>query len=157
MKSAKLRLALVASLFVLWVGYLVYLSSTTSRQVLSRAQFLVSTLDVIAYIEDDNGQPSTKVRVEEVHWPASQQELVGKTIEVANLRHCRVPISSDSREWPIPGPGLYILPLIQRGEVYEVATIPRSPGFDGLSRQDCRIYAATPQNRRQLAVMPKPP
>jgi len=147
MQSAKVRLALVALVLFLWIGYLVYLAlpSTTSREVLSRAQFLESTLDVIAKLEAKDDLPSPQVQVLEVHWPPSAKDLAGQKINVGNL-------TGQCKGWH--GPGDYILPLVRDGDRYLVAPIPRSPGYDG-SRIP-RIYQATPQNRRQLADIPKP-
>jgi len=149
MNAAKMRLLLAIGLFAAWIGYLGYLAlpGTTSREVLSRPQFLVATVDVIAQVDDKEGFPAAEVQVDEVVWPKEQgPELAGKaTITVVNLDRCT--------GWT--GPGAYILPLVRRGNVYEVAFVPRSPGFEGPPRQDCRIYAATALNRRQLEEIRK--
>ena len=88
MKNPKLgRLVLIAILFALWIGYLAYLAlpTTTSREVLSRAQFLVSNYDVIAQVNaEPNGAPDPKVLVEQVHWP-KEEKLAGKTVTITNL------------------------------------------------------------------------
>jgi hypothetical protein len=149
MNAAKLRLALALGLFAAWIGWLGYLAlpSTTPREVLSHAQFLVSQVDAIARVDAaDSGNPNPLVRIEEVHWPAEKsQELVGQTVRITNL-------GSFVQGWN--GPGSYILPLQANGTDYQIAAIPRSPGFERLS---LRIYTATPQNRRQLEHIPKPP
>ena len=148
MQSAKVRLALVALVLLAWIGYLAYLAlpSTTSREVLSHAQFLESTVDVIATVDAKDDTPNSQVQVQEVHWPPASKDLAGQKIIVDNLTsHCK--------GWH--GPGDYILPLVRDGDGYAIAPVPRSPGFDG-SRTP-RIYAATPQNRRQLDTIPKPP
>lgn len=149
MKNPKIaRLALVAVLFVLWIGYLIYLAlpTTTSREVLSRAQFLVSNVDVIAQVKaEPNGAPDPKIVVEQVHWPKDAENLAGQTVTITNL-------SADAHGWH--GPGRYILPLLKEDSTYRVAPIPRSPGFEG-SRL-ARIYSATEQNVRQLDSIPKP-
>lgn len=147
MNAAKLRLALALGLFAVWIVWLGYLAlpSTTPREVLSHAQFLVSQVDAIGRVEAvDSGGPSPLVRIEEVTWPPEKaKELVGRTIRITNL-------GGFVQGWN--GPGSYILPLQANGTYYQIAGVPRSPGFERLS---LRIYAATPQNRRQLEHIPK--
>jgi len=148
MNAAKLRLALALGLFAAWIAWLGYLAlpSTTPREVLSHAQFLVSQVDVIAQVEAaDSGKPNPLARIEEVHWPAGKaQELVGQTIRITNL-------GSFVQGWN--GSGSYILPLQANGTDYQIAAVPRSPGFERLS---LRIYGANSQNRLQLEHIPKP-
>src|SRR5262245_56647666 len=49
MKPSRVRLAVCALLFLGWIGWLVYLSATTTRPVvLSRPQFLAADLYVVA-------------------------------------------------------------------------------------------------------------
>jgi hypothetical protein len=151
MKPAKLRLALVAIIFLVWIGYLAYLAlpSTTSREILSRAQFLESNLDVIAQVDEVEGRASEKVVVQEVHWPDKEKSLVGQALTVTNLtRDCK----------GYSGAGLYILPLVKDkdGDTYRIAAVPRSPGYEGSLSRAGPIYAATAQNRRQLEDIPKP-
>ncbi len=151
MKAARIRLVIVTILFLGWVSWLGYLAlpSVTPREILSRSQFLVSQLDVIAQIDADaDGRPVSPLRVEEVHWPESARELVGKSLAVTNLK--------EMKDHGFIGPGLYIVPLIRDGDAYRVAPAPRTPGYDGGSHRFPRIYPATEQNRRQLAAIPKP-
>src|SRR5262245_14240938 len=145
MKSAKLRLALVAVVLLGWIAWLGYLAlpTTTSRDVLSHAQFLESTLDVIAQVNADSaGNPEGSVVVQEVHWPKAAESLVGKTLTVINLPKTR------DEGWH--GADLYILPLLREGMLYQVARVPRSPGYEGSSPRSpaVRIYAATAVNRK---------
>src|SRR5437660_1454248 len=103
MRSARLRLALAAALFLAWIGWLAYLAARTSHPiVLSRPQFLVSNLDVSAEV-GGGARPDPKVAIKKVHWPHTEQaqKMVGQTIEVSNLPECG--------GWK--GPGTYILPL----------------------------------------------
>src|SRR5437899_3319878 len=138
---------LFAGLFVMWIGWLAYLAITsTPPVVLSRAQFLVSKLDIIAEVHAHNGKPDPDVEVREVHWPAKGNDpLVGKKITIVNLRQCE--------GWKKPG--LYILPLGKEtpsgknGDEYEVANIPPSPGFTP-KKNNPRIYPKTPETLRQL-------
>jgi hypothetical protein len=145
MKARLVRLILAVSLFVIWTGWLVYLTITTSRPVvLSRPQFLVSQLDVIAPLEKPSGA-ITEITVKEVYWPESEKKWVGKTINVEGLSRCDGFI----------GPGDYILPLTRDGDRYRVTPLPRSPGFSGTMAKP-RIYPITPQTRWQLKQIPKP-
>lgn len=159
MKSAKLRLALAFGLFAVWITWLGYLAlpSTTPREVLSHAQFLVSQVDAIARVEtDDNGNLNPVVRIEAVSWPPEQaKDLVGQTVRITNLYRMtdRDPITGRLVHQGWNGPGSYIFALQPDGTDYRIAPVPRSPGYD---RMSLRIYAATPQNRQQLVVMPKP-
>jgi hypothetical protein len=150
---ARLRLALAAMLFAAWIGWLAYLvvsmksslpPGATRPVVLFRPQFLVSSLDVIAEVNEINSDPA-EVTVREVYWPKEkEEELVGKKIKVSGLRECR-------DDWV--GAEEYILALAPGGEKgYQVVAVPRSPGFPS-GRP--RIYPATPQTRRQLQEIRK--
>ena len=134
-------------LFALWVGFLGVLAvNTTDPIILSRPQFLVSTLDVIAEVPEANGRPQARVKIQEVHWPPELADrLTGQEIEVANLP------AKTTAGWR--GPGAYILPLVQQDGVYLVASVPRSPGFVGLPP---RIYPLTEETRAQLDGIQKP-
>ena len=144
MKPAKVRLAVSAALFVLWMGFLSYLALTSRNPVvLSRPQFLVSTLDVVAQVEAPD---NPEVKVEEVHWPPGlRDQLAGQTIRIANLQDCE----------GFTQPGSYILALTIQGPSYRVVATPRS-GLDAGRSIHPRIYPATPESRRQLAEIPKP-
>jgi hypothetical protein len=149
MKLTTLRFVVLALLFAAWIGWLVYLvvelnssvpSGATRPVILSRPQFLVSSLDVIAEVHDFTAEPA-EVTVREVAWPKDKetQDLVGKQLKVSHLSECR-------EDWL--GPGEYILALMRLGEHgYQVVPLPRSPGFPAGRR---RIYPATPQTRQQL-------
>lgn len=144
-------LGIAASAFAAWIGWLAFLVLATSRPiVLSRAQFLVSSLDVIAVVHDGKG---TEARVEQVHWPktAAAQRLEGMQISVANLRQCE--------GWE--GPGEYILPLAGDGKGgYQVVPTPPSPGFEPSLAGPAgrpRVYRLTKSTQRQLELLKKPP
>ncbi len=145
MKARALWLIATSVLFLGWLGWLGYLAWTTSRPiVLSRPQLLISTVDVIAEVQEKAGKPSDHATVLEVHWPPSgpEQKLVGKTIRVVNL---------PESEFKWIGPGQYILPLVKDGNAYRVAEIPPSPGFDSdLHGERPRIYPRTPETIKQL-------
>jgi hypothetical protein len=149
MKLTTVRFVLLVLLFAAWIGWLVYLvvqlkssvpPGETRPVVLSRPQFLVSSLDILAEVPAVAAEP-VEVTVRQVAWPKDKdtQDLVGKQIKVSHLSECR-------EDWI--GPGEYILPLMRLGEQgYQVAPLPRSPGFPS-GRP--RIYPATPQTLQQL-------
>src|ERR1700691_1338803 len=92
MKAAYFRLALVSLLFLGWLGYLGYLVGERpvgGLVVLSRPQFFVSDLDVVAEVKAG----SDKVTVTEVLYPQTTeaQALKGTSIRVTNLKECRPP------------------------------------------------------------------
>lgn len=140
MKPAALRLVLAVLLFAGWVGYLAYLAATTRNPiVLSRPQFLVSQMDVIARIE-----APPQATVEEIHWPDKTDLKPGDVLTVTNLADCQ--------GWA--GPGSYILALSRDGKDYRVAPTPPSPGYDRSGPP--RIYPLTKETRHQLDSIPKP-
>jgi hypothetical protein len=154
MKPAVLRLVIAAVLFAAWIGWLVHLvysmksslpPGATRPVILSRPQFLVSSLDVIAEVDTIAADPA-EVTIREVYWPQGKDapDLKGKKIKVSRLPECR-------DDWL--GPGEYILPLASHGDQgYQVVPVPRSPGFPS-GRP--RIYPVTPQTRRQLEEIRK--
>lgn len=133
----RIRLAAAATAFALWIAYLIYLSLTARNPVvLSRGQFLVSNVDVIAEV---GSKESKTVKVLEVRWPRNDPDhLAGKEISVSNLPDCE----------GLAGPGQYILPLFGQGTTYRVAAVPRSPGYSGALHG--RVYPDSPQTRGQL-------
>jgi hypothetical protein len=151
MKPAAGRLLLVIVLFGGWLAYLGYLVYTRPHTpggqplVLSRPQFLVSTLDVVARVEDHD-----KVTVVEVLYPAHQAPVQkGDVISVEDFG--RQPPPSG---WL--GSGEYLLPLLPLGsnqKHYRVAPIPSSPGY---AQAEPRIYPGTKQALAQYREMPKP-
>src|SRR5262245_41493868 len=129
MRSATKRLVLTATLFAAWIGWLAYLAATTTRPIiLSRPQFLVSGLDLIAELSEKDDRPAPEVTVAEVVWPREDPDgLRGKQIAVTNL-----PQLSAAQGWQ--GPGRYILALVPEGKdgahaTYQVVPTPPSPGF----------------------------
>jgi hypothetical protein len=138
MKSSALVFAAALVVFLGWLGWLAYLAiQARAEVVLSRPQLLVSNLDVIA----DVGKT---VKIEEVHWPDTEEGRKGQTIEVTNLSACDGWI----------GPGRYILPLTPDGKDWRVTQTPRSPGYSGTAKP--RIYPVTPETLRQLDECRKP-
>lgn len=148
---ARLRLAFAGALvlFAAWLGWLAYLAVTTRTPVvLSRPQFLVSGLDVIAQLDriDDGLQELTVMRV---LWSAAAEgrELEGATVTVTNLGRC-------AGDWA--GPGDYLIPLIPDGAGrYQVPATPLSPGLEARAARP-RIYPATPATLKQYETIAKP-
>jgi hypothetical protein len=147
MRFAKARLAIAFLALFVWVGYIAYQALEYGRfPVLSRAQLLISNLDVVADVEaDSHGRTKLNVHVVEVHWPASKKSLAGQDLAVVNL-----PMADGFQ-----GPGRYILPLVVAEDgKYFVAGLPASPGFE---HDAFFIYPDTRITRKQLATAPKPP
>jgi hypothetical protein len=151
MDAKRARLYVSAGLFLAWLTWLFYLVLTTTRPiVLSRPQFLASTLDVIAHVDVVGGKPDSHVRIEEVHWPPGRQ--IGSAITVTNLAQS-VARTNDGA-WHT---GSYILPLIEDHGTYRVAEIPASPGYNpDFTDSRPRVYEANPQTLRQLKEVRKP-
>lgn len=148
MTAAHTRVILAAALFLAWIGWLGYLAATATRPiVLSRPQFLIATLDVIAEVKDKDKEPNPSILVREMFWSQdSPAALEGKHVTVTNLGDCD--------GWG--GPGFYIIPLVKEGEEFRVPSIPRSPGFEpGVQRSVPRIYPETEQTRHQLKEIRK--
>jgi hypothetical protein len=129
MKPAAWRLVATSVLFAGWIGYLSYLVAATRNPiVLSRPQFLVSGLDVIATRKGDDS-----FLVEEVLYQADKnEEWRGKMIVVRNLKACQIFYSNLTNGEPVPaGEGRkYLLPLdIEEGANVRVVPTPPSPGY----------------------------
>jgi len=122
MTGAKVRLAIAATLFLAWLGWLGYAALNKSRApVVSRAQAAATITPIVAEITDENGGPGSLVTVVDpvlrVGGPA-----VGLKVRIVNLPETTGFI----------GPGAYLLLLAKaRGsEDYYVVGQQRSPGFD---------------------------
>jgi hypothetical protein len=128
------------ALFAAWLGYLAYLAATTRNPiVLSRPQFLVANLIVVAQVDRVDGQPPA-VTVRQVSWPEGDKAPVrpGEQITVTNLSECS--------GWNKPGE--YILALMSDKASYQLAPTPPSPGYHAGGRPP--IYPATPETLAQL-------
>lgn len=149
MNRGKIRLAIAVCLFLAWLGYLVYLVAVTRDPViLSRPQFLVSNLYVLAELTADEEHPDTQAKVREVRWAADEgdKKLLGVALTIQKLDKC-----GEAQGWR--GPGVYIVPLSKfRDGSYHLTETPPSPGFSPNSRPEYRyrIYSATEDSLRQL-------
>lgn len=178
MKLAAERLILTAVLFLGWLGYLTYLvvcrphtpsgllGAFEGRPLtLSRPQFLVSTLDVVAEV---SGAKGAKVIVKEVLFPKSNAPVKpGEEIHVENIDRCRPlpdPLAKDANPAPdYSGPGEYLLALqpldANDAHRYEVVPTPPSPGFptsQGVNLGLPRLYPATKEMLAEYRQIAKP-
>lgn len=145
MISQKWRLAFAVVLFACWLTYLAFLAATARRPiVLSRPQFLNSTIDIIANVREKDGRANPTVEVEQVLW--IQPGLHEPKGEVVVLRLDKV---ADGWE----GPGRYILALTRENGELNPALPGRSPGYEGGAP---RIYRATPDTEAQYREIRKP-
>jgi hypothetical protein len=157
MPSPRVRLAVAAALFVGWLGWLGYLAATgTDTVVLSRPQFLVSNLYVVADLEGGPDHPGDVVTVREASGPAAGEKGVARH---AKLTVKNLPLVGRDQGWD--GPGEYILALTRnRDGTCLVTATPPSPGYPpaGEGRVPggrLRIYPATDRTLRQLrAIVP---
>ncbi|HEY7425114.1 MAG TPA: hypothetical protein VH682_12865 [Gemmataceae bacterium] len=175
MKPAVGRLLVTIALFAGWLGYLGYLvlcrphtpgglvGAFDGRSLtLSRPQFLKSTVDVVARVDDKDGE---NVIVEEVLYPQEKTPVkAGDKIKVTNipLPDSTTPeLETPADDWT--GPGMYILPLQsdprKSKDTFEVAPTPPSPGYrlrlTGATGPP-RIYPATPEMLAEYRQIAKP-
>jgi hypothetical protein len=153
MKRSRLRLAVAATLFVGWLSWLVYLAATgTDDVVLSRPQFLVANVHVVAKLGGEN-TPAGDAVVQKVFWDVRGKGKLspGEKIKITNLPECV------DQGWM--GPGEYILALMSDKDTYRVAPTPRTPGYPHGRNAPAnrpgppRIYAATESRERQLETI----
>src|SRR5215469_14337409 len=179
MKLAVGRLLVTIALFAGWLGYLGYLVLCRPHApaglrgafegqplTLSRPQFLVSAVDVVARVDDEDGE---NVTVEEVLHPKEKAPVkAGDKIKVTNILRCRPLPDPTTPEQETPpndwtGPGTYILPLQRKDkDTFEVVPTPPSPGYprEPHGRAGAagppRIYPATPEMLAEYRQIAKP-
>jgi hypothetical protein len=128
MTFPRARLVVSATLFLAWLGYLLLLVNLSRNTiVLSRPQFLVARLWVVAELADNGGKPAPEVRVVDVAWSAdpADQQLKGARITIGNL--------PEATGQGYIGPGPYILPLRKtpdKNAAFRIVTVPPSPGYN---------------------------
>jgi len=125
----KARLVVSAFLFLAWIGFLAYLvAKTRDPVILSRPQLSVSSLVVLADVQEKEGRPSPTITVKKVlrALDSADDQWAGKQITVPGLPDC-----GPRQGWK--GPEAYIIPLTKHqtesGSAYEVTPIPLSPGY----------------------------
>ncbi|HWG46102.1 MAG TPA: hypothetical protein VN688_25295 [Gemmataceae bacterium] len=186
MKPTVGRLLVTIALFVGWLVYLGFLvlcrphtpdglrGAFEGRAVtVSRPQILVSMLDVVARVDNVQGED---VLVEEVLYPKDNPPVkVGDKIKVSNIDQCQpLPDPMEITQKPPldwTGPGSYLLPLQieeKNGERhFKVVPTPPSPGYPPQLQSPPadypkaghpgppRIYPATSEMRAEYKSIPK--
>jgi len=185
MKPVVLRFVALAVLFAAWMLYLLYQvmalpqSANGLPVILSRPQFLVSQLDVVGEIDNDQrtadaqavglavgpGLSTTlpevhSVKVSQVLYPPNSPPQPGATVGVTNFAKCRIPRGKTDKEpAPLPsdlsalGPCLLPLRSLDGGLTWEVVPLPASPGFTGVDAP--RIYPADDETLAQYKQIGK--
>jgi len=181
MKPVVLRFVALAVLFAAWILYLVYLAwpylpftpkpTNPLPTVLSRPQFLVSSLDVVGEIEEEERAAGLalgpaflatlpNVKIIRVLYPPNSPLQPDATIRVTNFGECRIPAGkADQPPAPLPSGlsalGPCLLPLRSRdgGLTWEVVPLPPSPGFAGTEWP--RIYPADAETLAQYRQIGK--
>src|SRR5690349_18294539 len=118
MTFPKARLIVSLCLFLGWIGFLGYLVYERSSIILSHPQFAVARAIVIADVKDGDA----KVVVQEIPYCADEADR-------ARLKDLVLPeLLSCGKGQGKTGPGVYIIPLIQRDGVWQVAPV-LTPGY----------------------------
>ena len=140
MTFPKARVIVSGGLFVAWLGFLVFLILDSNTIILSRPQFLIAQLYVVADIKNDHGRPDPDLRVEEVVWAANPQDRELKAITLPELAEAK-------KQHGYAGPGRYLLPLQKKANgTFVMAPMPRT----ALAAADFKIYPWTAGTKRQL-------
>jgi hypothetical protein len=142
MTYPRLRLAVAVLLFVGWLGFLAYLvTRTRDAVILSRPQLLETELIVVAEVKEKDGKPLPDVTVKETLW-SGVKEKAATTLHLAAL-----PETTSALGWR--GAGDYILPLVKTENGYDIASLPRSPGYipklqvelGGLGKDEAKVLS----------------
>ena len=147
MSGARIRLILAAALFLGWMVWLALAVADKGSVVpVSRAQLTEATILVTAEVTAVEGKPNSKVKV------VSRLTSTGPTdeteIDVMNLKDAVVPGKG------FPGDGVYLLPLVARGGTgFDIAGLPRSPGYEATNPMHPVIYPWNEATRVQLKAL----
>ena len=154
MTFARLRLVVMAVLFVgwlTWLGYAVARKGTV--QPVSRAQLAAATYLVVADVRTGaDGQPEPKAAVRQVlEAPAGAAPADEIEVERLPAAVTPLPVAGESRT---PPAGEYLLPLVktERG-TYRIAGLPASPGYPASTPDRPRIYPWTAGVQTQLRTI----
>jgi hypothetical protein len=156
MTFPRARLTVAATLFILWLGYLLYLVlASRATIVLSRPQFIAADVWVLAEVADNDGKPAETVKLLEVFKPAppANQALIGMEVDVHNL--------PEAATQGYIGPGKYILPLepVRKGPVRKgkddrgsslLQLVPRNAGYEP-AFVNVRLWSLGKNNDNELA------
>ena len=141
MTFPKARLVVSACLLVAWLGFLCYLVIERPTVILSKPQFMSAQAVIVAEVSDAQGQANPSVLVKQVEWPPQPADLrAGDRVVLPNLPNC-------SAAHGYRGAGDYLIPLIQRGGVFQIAPVS--------TRDDVRIYPWTPETLARLETILK--
>lgn len=151
MMSPRARLAVAAALFVGWLGWLSYAALSKSRgPVVSRAQAAALAGDakgvaVVAEVSaGDEGKPAAKAKV--VKSLTAGGPAAGTEIDVLTL--------PEAAGYDVPGQYLLLLTPERGGDLYSVARLPASPGYESLSGAGKpTIYRWSPEVEAQAAKL----
>lgn len=145
MTFARLRLAVAALAFVGWLSWLaVAVWQKDVPDKVSRAQLTAADTIVVADVTAGNdGLPQLKVKV--THVLSGKGPKVGDEIVVTNLLSAVVPGKG------FPGRDQYLLALTDKHGEYQIAGLPRSPGYEEQPNPtSLGIYPWTPAVQSQL-------
>jgi len=120
MTFPKARLVVSAALFASWIAFLGYLVFTSSKVILSRPQFMIAQMYVVAEVREGNAE----VVIDQVLWSARKVDAkLDKNLTLPEITAC-------GKKQGNQGPGKYLLPL-QRTSTgdFEIAPVPRALGF----------------------------
>jgi hypothetical protein len=120
MTFPKARLAVSAFLFVSWLLFLFVVWLRSSATILSKPQFVVAQLYIVADVRDERGKANPDVTVDEVLWAfdPADQDLVTKSLHIAELSTC-------PKQDGYQGAGKYLVPLVKATDgAYRIAPIP---------------------------------
>jgi hypothetical protein len=141
MKKSPLVLAIAILLFAGWLTFLgIEAMRNRNPMVVSRSQLTLSQYDIEADLDSGSAGLPTRITVHSVRWSVDGAKPSGE-INVLNLPSVQGYV----------GPGRYFLPLVRKGNDYEVAKTPGSldPGFLPRESIPPRIYPDTPEVQRQ--------
>ncbi len=115
MTFPKARLIVSAILFISWLGFLFYLVLEARAVIISRPQFQIAQTVAVFKVRDDGGKPDSLAAVKEILW--GDPKLAGKNIRLTDLLAC-------DKEQGYSGGGDYVIPLMRRGGVWQIAQVP---------------------------------
>lgn len=125
----KARAAVGAVLFLAWLVFLAYLAfDRIEPTILARPQILTANLLVIADLEDSEGRPSPRIRVQKLLATEkdSWRNIAGSSLDLDDL-----PFHSALQGWQ--GAGSYLVPITrtEKGKVTldQVTPLPIVPGY----------------------------
>ncbi|MSQ95718.1 MAG: hypothetical protein EXR98_14325 [Gemmataceae bacterium] len=142
MTFPKARLAVAACLFVAWLGFLLFLVIDARKIVLSKPQFLIAQMIVVAEVRDQGGIVDPEVAIEQVLWSSDPALKSMNALKLPDLSALAEPNGYQ-------GTRKYLLPLIQSPAGWAITPIPRLGAYPA-PQVPVRIYAWTPDTEAQV-------